>query len=1055
MPRRGCFVLVPSDIAPPARDLRNLDRLARMAAKLLRAPAVVISPCGEAGGANSGCWGLTPAEAADPRLEDLCRLASAGADPLLVEDSAHTFLPVDLVGRLGIAAFAAIPLRTSEGVPAGAICVIDHQPRAWSDEDMALLGDVAALAGIEGRMRRALGWRRKAEQAQRESEAKFRALADLIPQLAWMADATGSIHWYNQRWYDFTGATAEEVEGWGWRKFHHPDHVERVVERIRHCFATGLPWEDTFPLLGRDGTYHWFLSRALPMRDESGDIVGWFGTNTDVTRLRETEEALRSSEALKGAIMASAMDCIISITEDSRVVEWNPAAERTFGFRRQDAVGRMLSELIIPPAFRKLHHEGLRHYLATGEGKVLNKRVELEAIRADGSLFPVELAITVIHSGERPLFTAYLRDITMRKRNELAVRESEERFRFLVEATSALVWTTDAHGHFSEEQPGWSRFTGQSFEEIRGWGWIDAIHPDHRAQTAERWEAAIRRGTLYSDEWRIRRHDGSWRHMMVRAVPILRGDGSVREWVGLHIDITDRKRAEQDLAAAKDLAEEANRAKSQFLANMSHELRTPLTAVIGYSEMIAEELADMGEDGLVQDLGKIENNARHLLDLINGVLDISKIEAGRMEVHAETFEAASLAREVAATCQSLVAKKGNRLEVDLPADLGSMTTDVVKLRQCLINLLSNAAKFTEGGVVRLSARRSQEEDGAWITFRVADTGIGMTPGQRARLFERFVQADSSTTRRFGGSGLGLAITKAFCELMGGSVGVETAEGQGSTFCLRLPTELVRLSAEDEARLAHLRSAWPGELPPVLVVDDEPSMRDVLGRFLQREGFSSVLAADAEAGLALAEEVRPQAILLDVMMPRVDGWSLLTQLKSRPQLADIPVIMISVAREKGLALSLGANDYFTKPVDWRRLRKVLHRLADPGRKALLVDGGEGAWAALAHGLHQDGWTVLGATDADSAFARLAADKPSVILLDLLTPDLNGFAFLQELKRRPEGKGVPVIVLTDRPLSAAERSRLNGQVRQVISSEAGGEDDIIRELRAAVAHMHPWE
>ncbi len=303
---------------------------------------------------------------------------------------------------------------------------------------------------------------------------------------------------------------------------------------------------------------------------------------------------------------------------------------------------------------------------------------------------------------------------------------------------------------------------------------------------------------MFLYEHRVRRHDGIYRLFVVRAAPVFETSvlgasvqgrpgqgrpGRLREWVGVHEDITDRRLAEDDLRAARDAAEDANRAKSQFLANMSHELRTPLSAIIGYSEMLEEEIGDTGDPaGLLPDMAKVKSNARHLLGLINGVLDLSKIESGKMEVYAEDFDVSPLVQDVAATAQALVDKRGNTLAVKLAPDLGQMHQDVTKLRQMLLNLLSNAAKFTENGAITLLASRAGEE----VLFRVSDTGIGMTAEQLEKLFQRFQQADASTTRRFGGTGLGLSITKAFSAMLGGTVAVDSAPGRGTSFTLRLP-----------------------------------------------------------------------------------------------------------------------------------------------------------------------------------------------------------------------------------------------------------------------------
>lgn len=405
----------------------------------------------------------------------------------------------------------------------------------------------------------------------------------------------------------------------------------------------------------------------------------------------------------------------------------------------------------------------------------------------------------------------------------------------------------------------------------------------------------------------------------------------------LEDEITQRKQAEEELLQAKHAAEEASRAKSTFLANMSHELRTPLNAIIGYSEMLEEETRESGDLTPVQDLQKIQAAGKHLLALINDVLDLSKIEAGKMALHLETFELSPMIEQIVATLQPSAAKNDNSLKMYISDDLGSMRGDVTKVRQILCNLLSNACKFTDGGAVSITAERTQQNGQDWIHFEVADTGIGITPKQQENLFKEFAQADTSISRKYGGTGLGLAITYRFVHLMKGRITVESEPGHGSTFTVYLPAEV---TADTEAARGNNPARTANENAAndtVLVIDDDPAVRDLMSRFLGKSKISVVSASTAEEGIRLARAVRPLLITLDVVLPDSDGWKVLQTLKSDPELKLIPVVMLTIVDNQPLAVNLGASDYLVKPVDRERLADIVerHRVNRPGPQTQLT------------------------------------------------------------------------------------------------------------------------
>ncbi len=502
----------------------------------------------------------------------------------------------------------------------------------------------------------------------------------------------------------------------------------------------------------------------------------------------------------------------------------------------------------------------------------------------------------------------------------------------------------------------------------------------------------------------------------------------------------------QEIQDKSQQLEVASRHKSEFLANMSHELRTPLNAIIGYSEMLQEEAAELGADGFIPDLQKIHAAGKHLLELINAVLDLSKIEAGKMELYLETFVVPTLIQDIAAVIQPLAAKNGNRLEVRCDETAGTMRADLTKVRQALFNLLSNACKFTDHGIVSLTAVRETTDGGNWITICVSDTGIGMTPEQMTRLFQEFSQADAATTRKYGGTGLGLALSQRLCRMMGGDITVESEPGRGSTFTMRLPAVVAepgeRAGAVPPAEAA---SAGGGT---VLVIDDEAVVRDLMQRALSREGFRVVAAAGGEEGLRLARELLPEAITLDVLMPGLDGWAVLSALKADPVLADIPVIMLTIMDDKNLGYALGAADYLTKPIDRERLTTVLKRYRRD-LSILVVDDDPALRVLLRRLLEREGYAVHEAENGRAALRRLREAPPGLIVLDLMMPEMDGFDFVTAVRNDEAWRTIPIIVVTAKDLSPDDRQRLNGCVEAILQKGASSRDALLAEVRTMVA------
>ena len=487
----------------------------------------------------------------------------------------------------------------------------------------------------------------------------------------------------------------------------------------------------------------------------------------------------------------------------------------------------------------------------------------------------------------------------------------------------------------------------------------------------------------------------------------------------------------------------ASQHKSQFVASMSHELRTPLNAIIGLTEMMVTNAARFGTEKAAEPLRRVHRAGQHLLGLINQVLDLSKIEAGKLELNPESVNLAPLIDEVVGTARQLAQQNKNNLVVDAQEKLGALTVDPMRLRQILLNLLSNACKFTTQGEVKLRVRKVADGRN-WVEFAVADTGIGMTPEQQAKLFEEFTQADSSTARRYGGTGLGLAITRKLARMMGGDVTVASEPGKGSVFTVRLPAGAERAT----------RAATNGGRPPstdcVLVVDDDATARELIAEQLKAEGFSVATAAGGLEGLKLAKDLRPIAITLDVMMPDLDGWSVLAALRQDPELAEIPVIMITILDEHRRGVALGAAGYLTKPIDRERLHRMVSRFRASARptRVLLVEDDKDQRERLRGWLQGEQWVVQESANGREALTRLQADKPDVILLDLMMPEMDGFAVVAALQKEPRWRDIPVIVITARDLDAKDRERLNSGVQSVLVKETFRPRELVERIRQLV-------
>ncbi|GJL79854.1 MAG: hypothetical protein NPINA01_28430 [Nitrospinaceae bacterium] len=540
-------------------------------------------------------------------------------------------------------------------------------------------------------------------------------------------------------------------------------------------------------------------------------------------------------------------------------------------------------------------------------------------------------------------------------------------------------------------------------------------------------------------------------------------------------EIAYRRLAEESLVVAKEEAERAARVKSEFIANISHEFRTPLNAILGYCEILQYETKKFDRPDIVEDLRSIEVSGRHLLELFNDILDYSKIQAGKMDVNLEDFKVLSLVEDVMATIRPLARKNRNTISVTSQGQAKTMFSDPGRVRQVLLNLLSNACKFTEDGSVSLKVSSETRDKFEWWTFSIADTGIGMSPEMIPKLFEEFTQAESSAVRKYGGTGLGLSISRRLCQILGGDISVKSALGEGTIFCVRLPADASEPGsvpgpkvedappsepAGDPALLEESKvsptpsfelqkvDATPSsdqKVETLLAIDDDPGTLDLIRKIMEQEGFAVTTASNATEGLRLAREIQPDIITLDVMMPETNGWMALSEIKKDPFLAQTPVILLTVENEKERAIRSGAVDIITKPVDWVRFLEAVKAVAKSASLPILVVEDDATnRGALCRVLRREGFQVLEAVDGNVARNMMETENPGLLILDLILPDFNGYDLLAEISQNVRWQHIPIIVITAKELSSEELKELKKEVDCIFQKGNYSRTDLLKQI-----------
>ena len=773
---------------------------------------------------------------------------------------------------------------------------------------------------------------------------------------------------------------------------------------------------------------------------------------------------LGDTERLK-AVIDNITDGIITMSDKGLIDSFNYAATNIFGYNTDEVIGQNV-KILMPEPFHTGHDGYLHHHKTTGEKKIIGIGREVVGQRKDGSTFPLDLAISNFTIGGQHYFLGIIRDLSERQRTQDELTMVHSKLQGVFNSVIDGVIIIDAKGIIDAFNPAAEDIFGFSEEEMLGKNVKNLMPEPYRSghdgylnnylKTGEKKIIGIGR------EVSGRCKDGSVFPMDLAVSPMEISGKPM--FVGLVRNITERKQHEKAIKLAKLAAESANRMKSEFLANMSHELRTPLNAIIGYSEMLKEDAAEDCNTQTMDDLNKICISGNHLLKLINDVLDLSKIEAGRIELLHEKIDVFAFIQEIARVVQNQMHNNNNHFEIICAESIGEIIGDDGKLRQILFNLLSNSAKFTNKGLVTLSVKLEGQQGKQQLAFAISDTGIGMTPKQLDKVFIPFVQGDASTTRQFGGTGLGLSICKDICETMGGHIEVQSEPGKGSTFTVFIPVELSLLERQHQKSEKpadnttspsiepYITRSYLGETKCVLVIEDNDEARELIIRTLEKDGFSVVAASNGADGVALAKELKPLCIILDILMPSMDGWSVMKILRGDPETATIPIIINTMSDKQGQADAEGVIAYFTKPLKKIELLGLLNNLVPKQKNVsvLIVEDDANIRELLVRQVTETGWIASDCQNGQDALLHLQQKMPDIILLDLMMPKMDGFDFLDELRKLPGGHKVPVVILTAKELNGEEEALLNQSAKLVIRK---GDLSNIEELLPMVrSYMH---
>jgi len=889
----------------------------------------------------------------------------------------------------------------------------------------------------------------KSEKEQTANKERIDSILQASPDGICVIDAEGTVVMVNHSLQDMFGYNTEEVVGVNVKMLMPDDLADQhhnAMERVVWGREPKLIGKGSVEVQGRTKSGDLFPMELSISQIGSGKDVIFVGIIRDITDRKKAEAAMHEVYQIFDQMP---MNVFVRDSE-GRFKYINRSYEEFHNVKNEDIVGKTILD-VFPDDSNAF---GANDAEVISGGKMMSSEEDF-GLGSDIVSFTVRKFPISDIQGNTIAVAGIDLDITEQKQAEKRIVDQLTFTESLLDAVPNPIFVKDSDLRFTAINRAYEEAFGIRREDYIGTLTRDADYVPR--EVAEHWEKIdqqlIEEGGFKRDEVVARFADGQDHDVLAMRRTFDLSDGISAGMLGILIDISDRKVMEREMATAREQAETANKTKSAFLANMSHELRTPMNAIIGYAEILKEDAEDEDNEEIIPDLDKISTAGRHLLQLINDVLDISKVESGHMDLYLEDFDIETMINDAASTVTTLVEKNNNVLEINLEDDIGSMHADLTKVRQMVFNLVSNAAKFTSDGKVGIEGNTMEKDGEPFIRLAVTDTGIGIPEDKLEHIFEEFSQADSSTTRNYGGTGLGLALVRKFALMMGGDVLVESSPGEGSSFILEIPARVVAKEEETTATAATKGSEKPDDAivvssGKVLVIDDDSTARQLLRRNLEEQGYEVVTAEGGEQGIALAKSEKPAVITCDIQMPNVDGWEVLRQLKDDPDTESIPVIMVSMVDDGKKGIALGAVEHLRKPVNRDQLKSVISRYIKTAGKVMLVEDDAATQEVISKALGSMGVEALIADNGQEALDILEDQWPDLVLLDLMMPIMDGFEFLEHFKKLDNAEKVPIIVVTAKDLSAKERKSLANRVSGIIDKDRDYIDDLIHNVGMAV-------